>query len=245
MSDNRTVYKLKPSQHDDLLFFRLEGEAAERYGSVGHLRVDFGRDGRGFWATWFDNQPHLKTPAFKAEFDAVINSLRDDGPKPPFANRANMEMFMTGTPGKELALRGGGYVVETPDFSYYFRCCPRSGDYEVYCFAFDNNYLLPELAGNHELPRYCFSILPSSGEMIRIEFGEKGYHRCNSAGMTPNTIRAKVNSENELRHVTRGQEEAMLAGSLFGWGTPAARPWKYDKDGNPRPAPPRKDAPER
>lgn len=46
-------YELLPSQEDNLLFFNLEGEATERYGSIGYLRADFGRDGRGFWTTWF------------------------------------------------------------------------------------------------------------------------------------------------------------------------------------------------
>jgi hypothetical protein len=46
--------------------------------------------------------------------------------------------------------------------------------------------------------------------------------------------------------VTRAQEEAMLCGSLFGWDTPAAKPWNYDMDGNPRQLSPRKkDEPER
>lgn len=239
------MYRLQPSQYDDLLFFRLEGEAAERYGVVGYMRVDFGRDGRGFWTTWFDSQPHLKTPAFKQEFDNVINSLRDDGEKPPFASRANLLAFCSATPGKELTTRGNGYVVQTQDFSYYFRCKPANGDYEIYCFAYDNRYLLPELAGQHELPNDCFSVLPSTGELIFIVMGEKGYYPSGKSTSDPNMNRQIAVASNTLLGVTRAQEEAMLAGSMFGWNTPAAKPWHYDKDGNPRPPQPKKDAPER
>ncbi|HCC34795.1 MAG TPA: hypothetical protein DEQ02_03855, partial [Ruminococcaceae bacterium] len=62
-----------------------------------------------------------------------------------------------------------------------------------------------------------------------------GYRLCNSAGKLPHQVRFKVDDENGMRHITRGQEEAMLAGSLFGWNTPAAKPWNYDQNGRPRP----------
>jgi hypothetical protein len=80
-------------------------------------------------------------------FDDVINSLRNDGETPPFASRSNLAAFCSANPGKELNGRGGGYCIRTLGFSYYFRCLPRPGDYDVYCFAYDNLYLLPQLAG--------------------------------------------------------------------------------------------------
>jgi hypothetical protein len=131
-------------------------------------------------------------------------------------------------------------MVVTEDYSYYFRCLANPIDYDIYCFAFDNRYLLPELAGQHELPKYCFSILPSSGEMIRIVRGETGYYPCNSAGLSQENIRIKVNDKNQMRGITRAQEEAMLAGSMFGWDAPAANPLRYEQDGNPQPLSPKK-----
>jgi hypothetical protein len=38
---------------------------------------------------------------------------------------------------------------------------------------------------------------------------------------------------NEAMGVTRQQEAAMLAGSLLGWDSPAAKPWSYDETGKP------------
>ncbi len=239
------MYKLEPSQHDKLLYFRLEGEAAERHGSLGYLRVDFSSDGRHFYSTWFDSQPHLKTPVFREEFDAVINSLRDDGEKPPFASRRNLEEYLSAVPGKDLTTRGKGYVVQTQDYSYYFRCKPSGADYDVYCFAFDNRWLLPELAGKHELPNDCFSVLPSTGELIFIVMGEKGYFPSGKSTPDRDINRQIASASNALLGVTRGQEEAMLAGSLFGWGKPAVCPWRYDQDGRPRPQPPKHNEPER
>lgn len=238
-------YELLPSQEDKLLFFHLEGEAAERYGSIGYLRADFGRDGRGFWTTWFDQQPHLKTPAFKSEFDEIINALRNDGQKPPFTSRENLAAFCAATSGKELTTRGSGYMIQTLDFSYYIRCLPRPGDYDIYAFAFDNRYLLPELAGKHDLPDVCYSVLPSTGELISISRYEKGYSRCDGSKPNPEGNRFFADTSNKIFGITRAQEAAMLAGSMFGWDVPAAKPWKYDKDGKPRPLPQKKDEPER
>jgi len=240
------AYELSPSQEENLLFFRLDGEAAERYGAIGCMRADFGRDGRGFWTTWFDNQSHLKTPAFKREFDSVINSLRDDGPTPPFASLRNLETFCDAIPGKPLTVRGNGYTVRTQDYSSYFRCKPQVNDYGIYCFAYDNRYLLPELAGQHELPKKCFSMLPSTGERILIWGGRGGYDSFDTGATDRAAQRVEIDKDNARWGVTRAQEEAMLAGSMFGWGAPAARPWNYDQDGTPRPFnQPKRNEPER
>jgi hypothetical protein len=162
--------------------------------------------------------------------------LRDDGAKPPFASRDNHLAFCAAHPNMTC------FKIPTLYYNFYFRFNPHQGTYDIYCFAYDNRYLLPERAGQHALPNYCFSVLPSSGEMIRIQQGESGYHVCNSAEMSPDKVRFKVDDENGLRHITRAQEEAMLAGSMFGWDTPAAKPWNYDKNGKTRPLhPPKKD----
>jgi hypothetical protein len=239
------MYILEPAEHDKLLFFRLESEAAERYGAIGYLRADFGRDGREFFTTWFDSQSHLKTKAFKNEFDSLINSLRSDGEKPPLAGRQNLQAFTKETPGKDLPARGKGYVVQTPDYSYYFCCKPSGSDYDIYCMAYNNRWLLPELAGKHELPNNCFSVLPSTGELISIVMGKRGYFPSDKSTSDREINRQIASTSNALLGVTRGQEEAMLAGSLFGWNTPAARPWKYDPDGKPRIQPPKRSEPER
>jgi len=234
------VYELLTAEKEEIhLCFRLGGEAAERHGAIGYLRADFGCSGKEFHTTWFDNQTHLKSSDFKYKFDELINSLRDDGQKPPFASRDNHLAFCAAHPSMTC------FKVATLDYSFYFRLNPHQGTYDIYCFAYNNCWLLPELAGQHGLPNYCFSILPSSGEMIRIVRYESDYHPCNSAGLSPETVRFKVNDENQLRGVTRAQEEAMLAGSLLGWDTPAAKPWNYDKNGKPRLHQPKKNDPVR
>ena len=82
------------------------------------------------------------------------------------------------------------------------------------------------------LPPHCFSILPSSGELIIITRGEKGYL------LSEMKIDGKSNREvadiaNAAVGTTKAQEAAMLAGSMFGWQTPAADPKNYDEQGQP------------
>lgn len=230
-------YTLLPAAEDSALFFRLEGEVAERHGAIGYLRADFGKTGLEFWPSWFNSQSHLKTYSFKNEFDDIINSLRDDGQNPPFSSRNNMAEFCAVNPGKELTSRGYGYRIRTQDYSYYFRCLPRLGDYDIYCFAYDNRYLLPELAGQHELPEFCYSTNPANGDITIIKNGEKGYYRCEYTTNDAEYNREYARDSNIRLGVTKAQEEAMLAGSLFGWNTPAAQPWRYELDGRPRPMP--------
>jgi hypothetical protein len=240
-------YTLLPAgEAEKPLFFRLDGEAAERHGAIGYLRCDFGKTGKEFWSTWFDSQSHLKTHTFKTEFNAVVDSLRDDGERPPFSSRYALAAFCAETPGAELpAGRGKGFMMRTLDYSYYARCNPRYGDYDIGLYAFDNRWLLPELEGKHELPELCYSTVPSSGELILVKRNESGYYRCENSSADEWHNREYAGDANIRLGVTRAQEEAMLAGSLFGWDSPAAKPWNYDMNGNPQRTPPKRDAPER
>jgi hypothetical protein len=120
----------------------MDRNAAGSCGQIGYLRLDFGKTGREFYSTWFDVLPELKTYSFKNELAEIINSLRDDGSEPIFSGRSNLDVFCAKVPGEHLAERGYGYTVRTLDYSYYFRCNPCRGDYDVYCFAYDNSFLL-------------------------------------------------------------------------------------------------------
>ncbi len=228
------------TENEKKLFYRLEGEAAERHGAIGHLRADFGRGGDEFYSTWFDNQKHLKTPDFRVEFDSIINFLRSKAEQPIFSSRHEMRKFTLAHSGWQIKDGVVGLKTQTADHTYLIRCRPSASDYDIYCFAFNNSYLQPELAGQHELPNDCFSILPSTGEVIFIKKDEAGYFRQQQSTSDLAINRQIVTANNTLLGVTRAQEEAMLGGSLFGWDAPAAKPWNYDKNGSPRPLPERK-----
>lgn len=83
------------------------------------------------------------------------------------------------------------------------------------------------------LPVFCYSTLPSDGTLIVIKNGEAGYYpsRLTVQGKSPRETADFVNGRTG---VTKAQEAAMLAGSLFGWDCKAADPRAYDKNGQLR-----------
>ena len=80
------------------------------------------------------------------------------------------------------------------------------------------------------LPEKCFSVLETTGELIILKRGEKGYQLAgvrNEAG----TPREGADALNRALDVTKAQEAAMVAGSMFGWAVPGADPKSYDENG--------------
>lgn len=82
-----------------------------------------------------------------------------------------------------------------------------------------------------DLPEVCYSILPSTGDVIIIKQGESGYYRCEYSTEDKAFNREFANDRNANLGVSKAQVEAMLAGSMYGWDVPAADPKSYDVNG--------------
>lgn len=82
-----------------------------------------------------------------------------------------------------------------------------------------------------DLPEVCFSILPSTGDVIIIKHGESGYYRCEYSTEDKAFNREFANDRNANLGVSKAQVEAMLAGSMYGWDVSAADPKSYDENG--------------
>ena len=96
---------------------------------------------------------------------------------------------------------------------------------------------------NEQLPELCFSVLPSTGELIKISRGEKGYYPCYDKNADdPKSNREFADDRNAKLGVSKAQEQAMLAGSMFGWHVPAANPKNYDSNVKPIKQPDRGEA---
>ena len=116
---------------------QLEGQT----GCIGHLRGDFG-SGQEFYTSWFDHRSEYKTDEFKAEFDEVVNTLREkDG---LLCTRDSMTRFCYQNP--EAEFEGNycaeyGFKVQTPQHTYMLRCNPNYGDYNFYLYAYVSRFL--------------------------------------------------------------------------------------------------------
>lgn len=91
--------------------------------------------------------------------------------------------------------------------------------------------ILPSVEPSVLLPDTCHSVLPSSGELIVIKRGEKGYFRSEFSIGDEQKNREFADDRNSKQGVSKAQEAAMLAGSMFGWHTPAADPKNYNDKG--------------
>lgn len=83
------------------------------------------------------------------------------------------------------------------------------------------------------LPPMCYSTLPSTGEIIKIERWQKGYTATTFKDGSCEENAAVKDKFNEKLGVSKAQEQAMVAGSMFGWDKPAAKPKNYDENGKP------------
>ena len=135
--ENTTQFHIRPARPDEAgLFYAQHPSEDELLGTIGHVRMDFGKSGNEFWHTWHPRgAEELNSLAFREELQQVVDMLRDDVLK----NRFAMERFCYEHGGK---INGGwtqnyGYVVETNHYCYCLRCNPSPGDYNAYLTCFD------------------------------------------------------------------------------------------------------------
>ena len=80
-------FHIRPARPEEAgLFYTPHPEEDKRLGTVGHVRMDFGRSGNEFWHTWWPRGPEeLNSPAFKLELQEVVDTLRESVLKTRFA----------------------------------------------------------------------------------------------------------------------------------------------------------------
>ena len=124
----------------------------EQMGCIGYLRADMDSSGKGFYSTWNDFRTDLKTPAFKGEFDAVINALRfDDAYSGILKNRDSLARYCYSHPDTSYGnSREYGIRVDTEDHAYYMRLNPHKGEYNLYCYCYKSSLLAAYIRDRRE-----------------------------------------------------------------------------------------------
>lgn len=125
--------QLRPASIEEagLFYSELDQKQDEALGTVGHIRMDFGSGGREFWHTWWPhNEDRFNTLEFKEELQAIVDTLRANGPLKDLASMSNYCHKNGGTITEDS--RSFGYVAETDHYRYCLRCTPTPGDYQGY-----------------------------------------------------------------------------------------------------------------
>lgn len=140
---NLTIRAMAPEERT--FCYSHDAEEMQKCGCIGHLRGDFDSTGKGFFTSWFDTAPFMKTDAFKAEFNDMVNALRFDANFGGILkNRASMSSYCFANPEGAIAngyTRQYGFRADTEQYSYMLRCNPVRGDYNFYIYAYDRAML--------------------------------------------------------------------------------------------------------
>ena len=130
--------QLRPASIEEagLFYSELDQKQDEALGTVGHIRTDFGSGGKEFWHTWWPhNEDRFNTLEFKEELQAIVDTLRANGPLKDLASMSNYCHKNGGTITEDS--RSFGYVAETDQYRYCLRCTPTPGDYQGYLYCYD------------------------------------------------------------------------------------------------------------
>ena len=148
-----TIRPMKPEERE--FSYSQDEEKMHSLGCIGHLRGDFDSTGTGFYTTWDDHTPHLKTDAFKAEFQDVINGLRfDEQYGGLFKDRSSLQKYGLAHPESGFDgnyTREYGFRADTEAYSYMIRCNANKGDYNFYVYAYDREMLEKTLSPTPDL----------------------------------------------------------------------------------------------
>lgn len=108
-------------------------------GCIGHLRGDMDIDGLGFYTSWDDHNPDLKTDEFKTELNAVVNALRFDSAYNGILNNLDkLARYCRAHPGS-IMCEGGyeyGFRADTDRYAYMLRLNPNRGEYNLYIYCY-------------------------------------------------------------------------------------------------------------
>ena len=139
-------FKIRPATKQEWKYsYAMDREIQKEEGFIGYLRGDFGAEGESFFTTWFEFDSKLKTDAFVAQFDDVINWMRQQS---VLKNRKEMRNYCRqfGAACRKEGMCGAEYCfcIETPNYRHYARLRHVKGDYDFYVFNYSVSIIQKE-----------------------------------------------------------------------------------------------------
>ena len=179
---------LRPmTQAEQAYCYSQSQQISGQTGLIGHLRADFGSNGTGFFSNFFDFRKDLKSEDFKAEFDEVINALREDQRFGGIlAGRTAMSKYCHKHPGSSIEPNYNyGFRADTAHYSYMLRVSPKRGEYNLYCYCYIRQWLEGHMKRAEKgirfiTPHYQEKFRIADGDCVRLvmESGEKREMTC-------------------------------------------------------------------
>lgn len=183
----------------------------------------------------------------KGEYNLYCYCYRKDWLDKHLANARREIRFIDSHYNEQFRIPDGDRIrIIYPDDQFAERTCRYIDDYHL---EVDRNlYHICEFAEIMEshgktviplrssLPEHCYVYLLTENRIGIVKKGESGYYKTDL--LESNNIKSHNEAEsfvdelNGKLGVTRAQREAMMAGSMFGWHTPAADPKIYDDHGH-------------
>ena len=135
------------------------------------------------------------------------------------------------TPGGEVRLLTCRYI---DDHHFETGSAPWTNLYHICEFAerYESHGCTGIIPLRNSLPEKSFAHLESTGAIVVILKGEKGYVPTANYPVDCDP-KESVDALNQAIGVTKAQAAAMVAGSMFGWQVPGADPKNYDEQGLP------------
>lgn len=139
-------FKIRPMTPEEQTYsYSQSPDEMQSIGCIGHLRGDMDTDGKGFFTSWDDHTPELKTDEFKAELDEFIKALRfDDQYGGILKNRDSLRAYCNAHPSSKFEgsyLQEYGFRAESEKYTYFLRCSPQKGLHNFYVYAYNREVL--------------------------------------------------------------------------------------------------------
>lgn len=159
------------TQQERMYSYTQSQQIMAQTGCIGHLRGDMDRSGEGFFTSWDDHNPRLKTDAFKAELDNVVNAMRFDPQCGGILkDRNGLSHYCDAYPESSFGNdREYGFRADTAQYSYLMRLNPNQGEYNLYIYCYRRDWLDSHMRHAERGIRF---ITPEYKEMFRIPDGD-------------------------------------------------------------------------